>query len=168
MQASILLEITTSSSPESSKFSVMNKQDLDGVHQNKNPPSGATLPKGIKGLQIEETNAEEIKDKENPMSAEVATEEEGKETKVKPAKTPLSWFGILSPGAQSLRSAQTASKSIISSIVPQMASLDYEMKELEIRIRRAKKFRAKAEAELAKQEKTVVKDVDIQATAGSD
>ena len=56
---------------------------------------------------------------------------------------PLRWFGILTPPA--LRSAQTAAIEAVQDVIPKLASVDAEMKSLEIEVRRARKKRAKAE-----------------------
>jgi hypothetical protein len=52
-------------------------------------------------------------------------------------KTPLNMFGILVP--PSLRSAQASAITMVSSVIPRLASIDAEMREVEIRIRRARK-----------------------------
>jgi hypothetical protein len=73
------------------------------------------------------------------------TEEEKGEGKggTKP-KDPLRMFGILTP--QALRLAQGGAIKMVEEIVPKLVQVDAEMKEVEIKIRRARKFRAKAEA----------------------
>ena len=53
-------------------------------------------------------------------------------------KNPLNMFGILVP--PTLRSAQASAITMVSSIAPQLASVDAEMRSLEIQIRRARKF----------------------------
>lgn len=131
-----------------------NKTPLDDLNgeelQNIN-----TLEKGIQDLNLKAKEGP-VNDEKAPSAHEEdersspAEDEKGKE--IKPFKTPLSWFGILTPGGQSLRAAQAASTSMLTSIIPQIATVDREMKELEIRIRRARKFRAKADAEILKHE----------------
>jgi hypothetical protein len=59
-------------------------------------------------------------------------------------KDPLRMFGILTP--QALRLAQGGAINMVEEIVPKLVQVDAEMKEVEIKIRRARKFRAKAEA----------------------
>ena len=66
-------------------------------------------------------------------------------------KNPLNMFGILVP--PSLRSAQRSAITIVESVIPQLACIDAEMKEMEIRIRRARKHHKR---ELAK---PTIKDV---------
>jgi hypothetical protein len=65
-------------------------------------------------------------------------------------KDPVRMFGILTP--QALRLAQGGAIKLVEEIIPKLASIDAEMKEVEIKIRRARKHRVKAEAA----EKTVV------------
>ena len=59
-------------------------------------------------------------------------------------KDPIRMFGILTP--QALRLAQKEAIQMVEDIVPKLVSIDAEMKEVEIKIRRARKHRAKAEA----------------------
>lgn len=68
----------------------------------------------------------------------------------KAAKDPLRWFGLMAPS--SLRSAQKKAVSMVSTTLPSLASLDAEMREVEIEIRRARKRKDRA-AKKAEQEK---------------
>jgi hypothetical protein len=74
---------------------------------------------------------------------------EGEKRTTKP-KDPVRMFGILTP--QALRLAQGGAVKVVEEIIPKLASIDAEMREVEIKIRRARKHRVKAEAA----EKTVV------------
>lgn len=66
---------------------------------------------------------------------------------------PLRWFGILTP--MPLRQAQSKSIHVVEHIVPRLATLNAEMADVEIRVRRARKKRAKAEsASMKKQAST--------------
>lgn len=73
----------------------------------------------------------------------------GKENDPEQTKTslssgdPLRMFGLLTP--PELRRAQAESITTVEEIVPQLVSVDGEMREVEIRIRRARKYRARAE-----------------------
>jgi coiled-coil domain-containing protein 115 len=58
-------------------------------------------------------------------------------------RDPLRMFGILTP--QSLRTAQKDAIEMVKVIIPKLVSIDAEMKEVEIQVRRARKFRGKAE-----------------------
>lgn len=187
VQASTRLEITPSSSDELYNFSVSNEQTAQKQETNgdeKDAHGSEVLQEGIENLNLEHLENENNDEKtaaegeaienlslEHPgneskdeTSSPGEEEAEKKDTKPKPPKTPLSWFGILTPGAQSLRSAQTASTLMTSTIIPKMASLDGEMKEMEIRIRRARKFRAKADAEILKKEKIHARNADVKAS----
>lgn len=75
----------------------------------------------IKTAAIAPGEAEEIQDAREPSS-----------------KNPLNMFGILVPPF--LRSAQASAVTMVSSVIPQLASIDAEMREVEIRIRRARKY----------------------------
>ena len=74
--------------------------------------------------------------------------EETKTTIPKP-KDPIRMFGILTP--PSLRIAQSKAVETVENIIPKLVSIDAELKDLEIRIRRARKHKAKAEAMKTKQ-----------------
>lgn len=66
-----------------------------------------------------------------------------------PRKDPIRMFGILTP--QSLRLAQSEAIKAIEDIIPKIVSTDAEMQEVEIKIRRCRKHKAKAEAAEAKE-----------------
>jgi coiled-coil domain-containing protein 115 len=66
------------------------------------------------------------------------------ENRSKGPTDPLKWFGLLTPA--SLRSAQSHAVEAVERIIPRLASVDLEMAEVEIQVRRARKKRAKAEA----------------------
>ncbi|KAL2155964.1 hypothetical protein VTH82DRAFT_707 [Thermothelomyces myriococcoides] len=74
------------------------------------------------------------------------TPEQGdEETKKKPKQRPidpLRWFGILTP--LPLRQAQSHSIKVVEEIIPRLATLNAEMAEVELEVRRARKRRAKA------------------------
>ncbi len=76
-------------------------------------------------------------------------QEERKPTSRPAAKDPLRWFGLLAPN--SLRLAQGQAVQAVEQAIPRLASLDAEMADLEIQVRRARKRRAKAEAVEKKQ-----------------
>jgi hypothetical protein len=65
------------------------------------------------------------------------------EEKQKVKRDPLRMFGILTP--QSLRTAQKEAIEMVEGIIPRLVSIDVQMKEVEIQVRRARKFRGKAE-----------------------
>jgi coiled-coil domain-containing protein 115 len=104
---------------------------------------------------LREENAEGIHADADGMKEEIDTDaelqDEGKGRK-KP-KNPIRMFGILTP--QALRLAQGGAIKMVEEIVPKLVEVDIEMKEVEIKIRRARKYRAKAEAAEKGGEKTV-------------
>jgi hypothetical protein len=89
----------------------------------------ADAPEKEPDIEREKGNAEKMADEPNRGT--------------KP-KDPLRMFGILTP--QALRLAQGGAIKMVEDIVPKLVQVDAEMKEVEIKIRRARKFRAKAEA----------------------
>jgi hypothetical protein len=79
---------------------------------------------------------------DNPKSD--ADEEKPMEKKRKKNKNPLHWFGLFAP--MPLRTAQTQSVQAVEDIIPKLVSINAEMLNVEIEVRRARKRRAKAEA----------------------
>ncbi|KAF7541193.1 hypothetical protein G7Z17_g12026 [Cylindrodendrum hubeiense] len=94
--------------------------------------------------------AEEPEEEKAKASGE--TEKQGdEEDSEKPArkknkknKNPLHWFGLFAP--MPLRTAQTQSVQAVEEVIPRLVSINAEMLNLEIEVRRARKRRAKAEA----------------------
>ncbi|CRK30552.1 hypothetical protein HYQ46_008902 [Verticillium longisporum] len=95
---------------------------------------------------------------EDEHEASTETQAEEKTTKPRP-RDPLRWFGILAP--MPLRQAQAQAVSAVEDIVPQLVTVDAEMKDLEIQIRRARKKRAKAE--IATQKNGAASGVPVEA-----
>lgn len=62
---------------------------------------------------------------------------------------PLNWFGILVPSA--LRRTQSSFKTVAEEIVPRIATLDREMRQVEIEVRRVRKKMLQAEKKAAKE-----------------
>ncbi|KAK2009188.1 hypothetical protein LZ32DRAFT_429207 [Colletotrichum eremochloae] len=94
--------------------------------------------------ESETTSADRFKDENGAEKEERTSKHRNK------SNDPLRWFGILAP--LPLRQAQTLSVQAVQDIIPQLASVDAEMKDMEIEVRRARKRRAKAEAALKKSE----------------
>ncbi|KAI1841238.1 hypothetical protein JX266_012550 [Neoarthrinium moseri] len=94
------------------------------------------------------------------------TKEEPTATKIgKPKKTdPLQWFGILTP--MPLRQAQGQSIQAVEQVIPKLVSVNSQMAQLEIEVRRARKHRAKAEASAKKQSQSVTSQ-EIAASDGA-
>lgn len=61
---------------------------------------------------------------------------------------PLNWFGILVPSA--LRRTQTSFKAVVEELVPRIVTVDREMRQLEIEVRRMRKKLLQAEKGAAK------------------
>ncbi|KAI0999421.1 hypothetical protein K3495_g8774 [Podosphaera aphanis] len=68
----------------------------------------------------------------------------GNKSENSPSRNPMNMFGILVP--KELRLAQEASIKIVQDIIPYILTLDAEMKQLEIKIRRERKQRIKITA----------------------
>ncbi|SPO01058.1 uncharacterized protein DNG_03805 [Cephalotrichum gorgonifer] len=63
-------------------------------------------------------------------------------------RDPLRWFGFVTP--MPLRLAQDQAVQLVESVFPRLASVNAEMMDIEIEVRRARKRRAKVEAENSK------------------
>ncbi len=61
-------------------------------------------------------------------------------------RDPIQMFGLFSPPA--LRSAQAEAIKMVEEVVPRLVSIDAEMREVEIAVRRARKHRGKLETEV--------------------
>lgn len=87
--------------------------------------------------------------RENKKINDITTKIEGetKPMREKEIPDPIRMFGFTTP--RELKAAQSESVSTIEDILPQLASVDSQMKALEIAIRRARKYRAKAEAHMS-------------------
>ncbi|KAI1393833.1 uncharacterized protein F4822DRAFT_386091 [Hypoxylon trugodes] len=92
-------------------------------------------------------------------------EEEKKDEAIASQKTkskdPLRWFGLLTP--MSLRQAQAQSIKAVEGIIPKLVSVNAQMAQVEIEVRRARKKRAKLEAAAAKKEHDVGISTEITA-----
>ncbi|KAL6850990.1 hypothetical protein ACO1O0_008116 [Amphichorda felina] len=89
------------------------------------------------------------KDGEEDVAGDAANGDEKKEEPSKPVN-PLRWFGILAP--MPLRNAQGLSVETIEQVVPRLVTVNAEMLNLEIEVRRARKKRAKTEQQKSKTE----------------
>ncbi|KAF5594835.1 vacuolar ATPase assembly VMA22 [Fusarium subglutinans] len=97
----------------------------------------------------EENSSAEKSDEASTIGAKEASSTEKKR---KQNKNPLQWFGLLAP--MPLRMAQTHSVTAVEEVIPRLVSVNAEMLNLEIEVRRARKRRAKAEAAEAKTSQT--------------
>jgi hypothetical protein len=105
--------------------------------------------------------AEELKEDEKLNNEETEKEdgdgEQKQKQKVKERqRDPLRMFGILTP--QSLRTAQKGAIEMVEGIIPKLVSIDAEMKEVEIQVRRARKFRGKAQGAEVKDGEKVLEE----------
>ncbi|KAF4493555.1 Vacuolar ATPase assembly VMA22 [Fusarium agapanthi] len=97
----------------------------------------------------EENSSAEKSDEASTIEAKKASSTEKKR---KQNKNPLQWFGLFAP--MPLRMAQTHSVKAVHEVIPRLVSVNAEMLNLEIEVRRARKRRAKAEAAEAKTSQT--------------
>ncbi|KAF4997713.1 hypothetical protein FGRMN_3658 [Fusarium graminum] len=113
----------------------------------------------ISVVDASDEEQEEVKEAnssaEEPRDTSKISTEEGKpaEKKRKKNKNPLHWFGLFAP--MPLRTAQTQSLQAVEDIIPRLVSVNAEMLNVEIEVRRARKRRAKAEAVEKKTDKSV-------------
>ncbi|KAK8041971.1 hypothetical protein PG993_006494 [Apiospora rasikravindrae] len=110
--------------------------------------------------EVQGTIREEEGDKkeEEEVKDSLAKETKPKSSEPKAKKTidPLRWFGLITP--MPLRQAQAQSFQAVEDIVPKLVSINAEMAEVEIEVRRARKKRAKAEAAARKSEDMASKE----------
>jgi hypothetical protein len=114
------------------EVSMMDKEGSaasEGMHK-ENTEEETGIPADADGLK------EKVEEEDKPKGD---AEEKGRRP-----KDPIRMFGILTP--QALRLAQGGAIRMVEEIVPELVSVDAEMKEVEIKIRRARKQRTKAEA----------------------
>lgn len=79
-----------------------------------------------------------------PASSSTSSSKDRSEQQKINKNDPLRWFGVLTPMA--LRQTQACAIQVVGSIIPRLVSVDAEMRDVEIEVRRARKRRAKAEA----------------------
>ena len=119
---------------------------LDITMNGKATPNFAIVetPKEVEEPKKEEN--EEVADmaEEQEPTAKQAEETKTTQTESKKIKNPIHWFGLFIP--MPLRSAQTQSIQAVEQIIPRLVSVNAEMLNVEIEVRRARKRRAKAEA----------------------
>lgn len=131
------------------------EQTSDGTQQE--VANGAKSP-GAESLKIEDLGLEEKTPVEN-LGKKTSNDEDTDDIKrtdsekMKKTPNPLRMFGILTPS--SLRLAQATSIKAVSALIPAILSLDSQMKEIEIQIRRARKHKLKAERQDANGELTM-------------
>jgi len=104
-------------------------------------PGSAAFGFTVQHVDVDVRAEDEKLHKEEIEKGDRDGEEEKQKGKGK--RDPLRMFGILTP--QSLRTAQKDAIEMVKVIIPKLVSIDAEMKEVEIQVRRARKFRGKAE-----------------------
>lgn len=87
---------------------------------------------------------DEDEERELEKDGSETREKKAKEEKRNKNKNPLHWFGLFAP--MPLRTAQAQSVQAVEEIIPRLVSVNAEMLETEIEVRRARKRRARAEA----------------------
>lgn len=110
------------------------KSDPEKSARENNPGEDESLPE-------EESDAagqSESSDKE-----EAEREARERKRRIERSRDPLRWFGLVTPTP--LRFAQTQAIQLVETVIPRLAAVDAEMKDVEIEVRRARKRRAKAE-----------------------
>ena len=156
MQAARLCRVTTSPETGTTLFEIStagrdNSDCSEGGERGVQGENAADAPKeektriavlkGDAGVQ----NGMADKDGERPeVQTDAAETSDEQQARTNKPKDPIRMFGILTP--QALRLAQGGAIKMVEDLVPKLASVDAEMKEVEIKIRRARKHRAKAEA----------------------
>lgn len=106
----------------------------------------ATRRLAISGEEAPRFQISMYEEPEEPVADETDGEDGAEKKKpVKKSKDPLRWFGVLTP--QALRSAQASSVKAVQDIIPKLVSVNAQMLDVEIEVRRARKKRAKAEKE---------------------
>jgi hypothetical protein len=100
-------------------------------------------------------------DKSNDEKGVKGKEDEKKKPKL--IKDPIRWYGLFAPPA--LRSAQTNAVQAVQDVIPRLVTVNAEMLDVEIQVRRARKKRAKAEAADKKQQSTTEKTDSVEVEA---
>ncbi|KAB5558707.1 hypothetical protein GE09DRAFT_123152 [Coniochaeta sp. 2T2.1] len=109
-------------------------------------------PVFVIGSYVQKEKETTVKEEEESCGDE-ETEKEDDKQKAQEPKDPLRWFGILTP--LPLRQAQSKSIEAVEEIIPKLVTVAAQMTDVEIRVRRARKKRAKAEAAAVKKEQQV-------------
>ncbi|KAL1880661.1 hypothetical protein Daus18300_001273 [Diaporthe australafricana] len=134
MQALRQVSISTEESLPIFKVSHSSRGRGDDAHQDLRPDQPAEAP--------------EAPSDAGPASGSKAEREA--DSKKQNAKDPLRWFGVLTP--LSLRQTQAHAVEAVEQVVPRLVSLNAEMQDLEIQVRRARKKRAKERVAAARQQ----------------
>jgi len=104
-------------------------------------PSFSILSSRVESSEDEEQSSQLGEAGEEEKSEETANQSDNK---LNARDNPLRWFGILTP--QTLRQAQNDAVQMVETVIPALSSVDAELRDLEIQVRRTRKHYAKAEA----------------------
>ena len=105
------------------------------------PPSKALPTRKGREESAKEAPANAKKTSAPQAPIDQGSEEEDLKTEIEP-RDPLNWFGIFVPPA--LKASQTSFRTAVIDDVAELTSLDREMREIEIEIRRTRKKLRKA------------------------
>ncbi|KAI2636439.1 hypothetical protein GGS26DRAFT_495135 [Hypomontagnella submonticulosa] len=155
MQASRRISVVTSNDQDVPVFTVTARDA--GSTPSQVPDTG----KGTASEDGTQNSREKVDEKEEKEKDEEAEQAERKK-KQPQRKDPLRWFGLLTPMA--LRQAQAQSIEAIEKVIPKLVSVNSQMAQIEIEVRRARKKRAKAEA-AAKKEHDIGAGTEITASS---
>lgn len=110
--------------------------------------------KEIEGVE-DGKKEENLVDRAGPVEEPEAGEQQETSKPSKPPRSrdPLQWFGLLTP--MPLRQAQGRSIQLIEQVIPKLVSVNAEMNQVEIQVRRARKKRAKAAATVEKEKESL-------------
>jgi coiled-coil domain-containing protein 115 len=99
------------------------------------------------GVDDDEAAAAAGADEVPPTTAHA--QQDNKSAQKPKSRDPLQWFGLLTP--MPLRQAQGQSIHLVEQVIPKLVSINAEMSQVEIQVRRARKKRAKADAAAGKE-----------------
>ncbi|CAG8981210.1 hypothetical protein HYALB_00013874 [Hymenoscyphus albidus] len=144
MQASRVCRVTSpalaSESPTFSVHPYPQKSPDEGINDITTKTSSGTSP-----ITSPENFKENLFEDEKEKEKEAGTN--GKEKDKNKIPDPIRMFGFST--SRELKEAQKESISMIEGVIPKLLGLDEQMKGVEIEIRRARKYRAKAEAQIS-------------------
>ncbi|KAK8090154.1 hypothetical protein PG997_005115 [Apiospora hydei] len=158
MQASRrVVALPSSSSPACATFEVVKVEEpgtADAAEASVSKNDEAVVSEVQSTRREEDGNKKEEEEVKDSLAEE--TKPRSSEPKAKKTKDPLCWFGLITP--MPLRQAQAQSVQAVEDIVPKLVSINAEMAQVEIEVRRARKKRAKAEAAAKKSEDVTSKE----------
>jgi hypothetical protein len=142
MQASVIIQSTVSES-SAPRFEIVKKKEEEGESKETN-----TEPEEKDSENGDSHGGESAEHKEKQEGKEELKEKEEKKPS-RPKNPALHQFGILVPPA--LRQAQSTAEEMVRNLIPKLASVDAEMKALEIEVRRCRKKAKKLEEKEAQE-----------------